>query len=117
MAAALDVTLPDGSRQTSDAILQPWLDRAKQARKARRPLEAQWMTNQAFAAGRQWAVYMPREHRVLDDPRRKQYGRSMQVSDVLTQYVWTAIGKLAADDFRPQLLFERSDEEAEMYAE
>lgn len=115
-AASLEVTLPDGSRRSGDAILTPWTDRAKAARKARRPYEGQWMTNQAFAAGKQWAVYQPRQHRVLEDPKRKRQGRSMQTANMLTQYLWTAIGKLAADDFRPELLFTRADEEAETYA-
>lgn len=116
-ASTLEVTLPDGSRRTGDALLSPWTDRATQARKARRPYEAQWMTNQAFAAGKQWVVYQPREHRVLEDPKRKRQGRSMQTADVLTQYLWTAIGKLAADDFRPQLLFTNDNRERELYAQ
>src|SRR3954470_16711794 len=112
-AAGLEVTLPDGTRRTGDRILAPWTERKDQARKARRPYEGQWMTSQAFAAGKQWAVYQPRQHRVLEDPKRKRQGRSMQTANMLTQYLWTAIGKLSADDFRPELLFQRADEEAE----
>lgn len=115
-AASLEVTLPDGSRRRGDAILEPWIDRGTQARKARRPYEGQWMTNQAFAANKQWAVYQPRQHRVLEDPKRKRQGRSMQTANMLTQYMWTAIGKLSADDFRPELLFTQDNEEAETYA-
>lgn len=117
--SALDVVLPDGSRRTSEALLSPWLKRAESGRKARKPLEGEWMMNAAFAAGNQWAVYLPKEHRVLaEDPRRKANKRSMQTADVLTQYVWTAIGKLAADDFRPQLLADYGAKElAERYAE
>lgn len=119
MASTLDVVLPDGSRRTSKQILEPWLKREESGRKARRPFERDWMMNAAFSQGHQWAVYSRREHRVLEeDPRRKAEGRSMETADVLTQYVWTAIGKLAADDFRPQLLAEYGSKElAERYAE
>jgi hypothetical protein len=115
-ASTLEVVLPDGTRKSGDALLQPWKDRADQARKARRPFEGQWMTSQAFAAGKQWVVYQPREHRVLEDPKRKRQGRSMQTANMLTQYLWTAIGKLAADDFRPQLLFTLRRTERRVYA-
>jgi hypothetical protein len=43
-------------------------------------------------------------------------GRSIQEADVLTQYLWTAIGKMAADDFRPELLTEHDDQEGDLYA-
>jgi hypothetical protein len=73
------------------------------------------MLNQAFAAGRSGSSIAARAPRPRG-PAPQGAGPVDAESDVLTQYLWTAIGKLAADDFRPEMLFSRGDEEAALFA-
>lgn len=103
--------LPVRSLTPREDLLRPWRERKDQAVRHRKRFEAQWMTSQHFAAGKQWVEYAPRRHRVLvpELPR----GRSRQTADVLTRYVWTVIGELAATEFRPQFLFSQNDVESE----
>ena len=113
-----EVTLPSGQKQDADDILGPWKKRRDAARRARRPFEQHWLENQAFAAGYQHVRFSPRDHRAIDiAPMLAARGRSDAKADVLTQYIWTAIGKFAKDDFRPQLLFQHDDAEGEDYGE
>jgi hypothetical protein len=99
-------------------LLGPWLKRASSPASARKPHEGDWMMNQAFAAGRSGPSTCPRASRPRRGPAPEGDGRSMQTADVLTQYVWTAIGKLAADDFRPQMLADYGSKElADRWAE
>jgi hypothetical protein len=92
-----------------DRTLQIWKRRRDAAAKHRRQFEGQWMQSQAFASGKQWVEYRPRVHRVLTAPLPE--GRTRQTSDVLSRYVWTVIGELAAADFRPQFLFSREQDD------
>jgi hypothetical protein len=92
-----------------DRTLQIWKRRRDTAAKHRRQFEGQWMQSQAFASGKQWVEYRPRVHRVLTAPLPE--GRTRQTSDVLSRYVWTVIGELAAADFRPQFLFSREQDD------
>jgi hypothetical protein len=113
--ASADVTRPDGSVTKSDAVLQPWVDFRDQARKDRRRYEFQWMVNQNFTAGKQWLRYSPRDHRMFE---RKVDGRGRQLltADTLGQHLATAVGKLSADDFRPNLLTYSDGPADEAYA-
>jgi hypothetical protein len=90
---------------------QTWWRRAQAARQHRRRFEKQWMESQMFAAGQQHAEYNTRTHRVLVPDETQT--RKKQTDDVLMQYVWTVIGALAADDFRPQFLATREGVEAD----
>jgi hypothetical protein len=114
-AAAQEVILESGQRQPADQLLERWVKRRDQARKNRRGYEKEWMESQHFAAGKQWLRYIPHSHRVLEKPRTE--GRAMRTVDVLGQYGATIIGKLASDDFRPNLLLLQDDREAELYAD
>lgn len=106
-----------GDRDYSHAeILDPFLKRKDAGLQDRKRYEIQWMTSQAFAAGKQWAAYLGgRDHRMILPPLKS--GRSRQTSDRLTQYVMTVIGQLGSDDFRPQMLFAHSDAQGEDYAD
>jgi hypothetical protein len=110
------VYLPDGSRQTADKVLREWKQRKDEALEGRAPFEAQWKLNEAFASGNQWLRIDEGggTKRVLEDVRQRlrAQGRSVLETDVLTQYLMTAVGKLAADDFRPELLAAREGEDA-----
>lgn len=92
-----------------------WRSRIQNALRDRKRYEPQWHINQAFAAGKQWLAWAPRERRLVVPPMPD--GRERYTADVLTQYVWTTAGKIMADDFRPQLLFRREDIESEEFAE
>lgn len=92
-----------------------WRARIQHALRDRKRYEPQWHINQAFAAGKQWLAWAPRERRLVIPPMPD--GRERYTADVLTQYLLTTKGKLMADDFRPNVLFRRDDIESEEYAE
>lgn len=92
-----------------------WRARIEHSMRDRRRFEPQWHINQAFAAGKQWLAWAPRERRLIIPPLPD--GRERYTADVLTQYIWTTMGKLMSDDFRPQILFRREDIESEEFAE
>src|SRR5262245_878334 len=102
------VDLPDGRRQTADVVLRDWKKRRDEALEARGPFEQQWKLNEAFAAGNQWlrTDETGRTRRALEDVRStlRAQGRSVLETDVLTQYLMSAMGKLAALDVRRELL-------------
>ena len=101
---------------TDDAgLASMWHSRISHGMRDRRRYEPQWHISQAFAAGKQWLAWAPRERRLVLPPMPD--GRERYTADVLTQYLWTAAGKIAADDFRPELLFRRDDIESEEFAE
>jgi len=92
-----------------------WRARIQHGMRDRKRYEPQWHINQAFAAGKQWLAWAPRERRLVIPPMPD--GRERYTADVLTQYIWTTMGKLMSDDFRPQILFRREDIESEEFAE
>lgn len=105
-----------GARLSTQSILEPWIERRDAAKKNRKQYERQWMVNMHFAAGKQWLKYSPRDHRVLEQ-KTDERGRPLVTADVLDQYCGTVLGKLAADDFRPELLLLHDDTESEMYGD
>ncbi len=104
-----------GKTMEVDKLLSPWQRRRDAAKRDRKRYEPQWMTSQHFAAGKQHVAYIPREHRMLLPMLAT--GRSRQTADVLNQYISTVVGKLAADDFRPQMLFAHDDAQGEDFAD
>jgi len=114
------VYLPDGSRQSPDKVLREWKKRRDESLEARGPFEQQWKLNEAFAAGNQWlrTDETGRSRRSLEDVRStlRSQGRSVLETDVLTQYLMTAMGKLAADDFRPELVTVTEGEDRKLAA-
>jgi hypothetical protein len=115
--SALDyVVFDDGNQTTVGGVLAPWTKRKDQAIQDRRRYERQWQVNMHMAAGNQHLKWSPRENRVLIQ-KADDRGRPLATADVLDQYANTVIGKLAADDFRPELLLLHDDAEAELYGD
>ena len=106
---------PSKTPSTPEGLASMWRARIQNGMRDRRRYEPQWHINQAFAAGKQWLAWAPRERRLVLPPLPD--GRERYTADVLTQYMWTAAGKIMADDFRPELLFRRDDLESEEFAE
>lgn len=96
----LSLTMSDHERD----ILRPWLTRKQEARDDRKQYEPQWRKNQAFAAGIQWLEWNPTSGEVRELSKDPVTKRLLDTVDVLGQYNKTAVGKLAAGDFRPELL-------------
>lgn len=110
-----EIALSDqGQLSAVGPLHQTWKKRKDSARRHRRQFERVWVESQYFAAGKQWLQYneLSRTWRTL-----KLAGQERQTHDVLLQNLWTVIGALAADDFRPQFLFEHDDEEGHGIAE
>jgi hypothetical protein len=80
-----------------------WIKRSTSARKHRRRYEKNWMEAQMFAAGQQWVEYNTRTHRTLVPDPNDGSGRK-RTHDVLMQFVWTVLGAVATDDFRPRMV-------------
>ena len=99
---------------SNDGLAALWQGRITHGLRDRRRYEPQWHQNQAFAAGKQWLQWSTRERRLILPAMPD--GRERYTADVLTQYMWTAMGKIMADDFRPELLFRRDDIESEEFA-
>lgn len=109
--SAIDFASARVSTLERDAGLQLWVKRATAARNHRRRFEKVWMESGLFAAGQQWVEYNTRTHRALvPDP---QTGRKKRSHDVLMQYVWTVMGAVAADDFRPLMVAGQDGQESE----
>lgn len=103
------MTVPDSvQRRRDQKLLDTWNKRREAAERDRKRYEPAWLTAQQFAAGRQWAAYVPREHRMLVPPLPA--GRSRHTADRLTQYVMTVVGKLSSNDFRGQFVQARQDQ-------
>lgn len=106
---------PKVAPTSPEGISSMWRARIQAGLRDRRRYEPQWHLNQAFAAGKQWLAWAPRERRLILPPMPD--GRERYTADVLTQYLETVSGKIMADDFRPNLLFRRDDLESEEFAE
>src|SRR5690242_20623367 len=108
MSSLDTVVFDDGSETQVGGVLAPWVRRKKQAIDDRKRYERQWQINQHMSAGNQHLKWSPRENRVLAQ-KTDDRGRPFATADVLDQYSNTVIGKLAADDFRPELLLLHDD--------
>tara|TARA_R110000824_G_scaffold8439_2_gene38342 strand:- start:24524 stop:26632 length:2109 start_codon:yes stop_codon:yes gene_type:complete len=96
--------------------IQKWRERLDDARADRRRKEPTWQQNAAFAGGKQWLEYIGRTERKLVLPKLPE-GRERQTVDAISQYIWTAIGELMADEFLLELLFRKNDVVTEALAD
>lgn len=71
--------------------------------------------NAAFAGGAQWLEWLGRTQRQLVLPKLPE-GRERQTVDAISQYIWTAIGELMADEFLMEMLFRKNDVQTAAYA-
>lgn len=87
-------------------------DKITQARAHRKPREATWASNLAFAAGKHDLVW-DRTDRKLVLPPELEGKTDLYVADVITEQRAAALGELQADDDRPELLLVQEGEDAE----
>lgn len=96
------------------AYMQVWRQRHANASRDRRRYEPIWQLCQSFIQNRQWVGWDYQERRIVDLPNADD--RERVTVNVLTQYLWTIVGKLTADDFRPDVTFRRGDVDSQAYA-
>ena len=100
-----------------ESVISEWAERRRRARNARRAYEPTWHMCQSFLSGRQWVEWSGeggRTGRVIDSPN--PHKRERHTVNMITQYVQTVMGKLYVEDLRPDILFRRTDVEAESIA-
>src|SRR6266536_5156526 len=97
----------------TDEIARPIRRRIADARASRKPLEATWQSNLAFAAGKWWLKWDRDQRRLVFPP--ELYDKELYATDVITEYVMTALGELGTEDDRPELLLRQDNEQAEEY--
>lgn len=100
-----------GKRYETKEVLGPWLERKDKAEKHREQFLPQVRINRKFAAGKQHLNVNTRSGRVIDV--RERNGIKLVTSDILSQYMLTVIGRMAANDYKPNFLPLQSDEIAE----
>ena len=110
--ATVTVT-PNGGRtakrETPEQMAAAWRERIHLSRVDRRRYEPTWLSNLAFAAGKQWLKWNDSARR-LEMPGELQ-DKELYTADVITEYRMTALGELGSDDDRPQLLLIRDGDE------
>lgn len=106
-----------GQPVSLDMLVKPVKDRIRQGREHKKQYEANWALNLAFAAGDYWSTWDSdlRTLRRLQDIDPRYRGRELASPDVITEYRTTALGELAADNDRPQLLLARDDQSSEEF--
>src|SRR3989304_7948605 len=102
-----------GELSAADDLTRPIRDNITQAREDRKPYEATWHANMAFAAGKYWLAWDREQRRLVEDP--DLHGKELYSADVITEYRMTALGELSSDDERPELLLRRDDQPSEDY--
>src|SRR6266487_4037642 len=95
-------------------ILQPMISRIEESERHREEFLPQVRVNRKFAAKKQHLDINPRDGRVLDARYRTISGVQVKMvtSDILGQYLLAAIGRLSANDFKPNFLSSQTDENA-----
>lgn len=95
-------------------ILTPWMNRKDSAERERDEFLPQIRINRKFAAGKQHLDINPRDGRVIDVRYRNVGGVNVKMltSNVLDQYLLTAIGRMASNDYLPNFLAATEDENA-----
>jgi hypothetical protein len=110
------LALQDGRNIISaEQLTKEIRDSIKQARDDRKPFEATWQSNLAFAAGKFWLKW-DINRRTLAFPT-ELFGRELYSTDIITEYRTTALGEFGSDDDRPELLLRRNDAPSEDFAE
>src|SRR4051812_2552904 len=89
-------------------------DRYAQAQLDRRRFEPVWQLCQSFLQNRQWVGWDYHDRRIVELPNPDD--RVRVTVNVLTQYLWTFLGKLTSDDLRPDITFRRDDAISRAYA-
>lgn len=95
-------------------IWHTWLTRLDEAEKEREQYLPQIKVNRKFAAGKQWLSVNEKDGRVLE--QRTRNGMKVVTSDVLTRYLQTTLGRMAATDYHPNFLVPQDNEVADNIA-
>lgn len=88
-----------------------WVKRKDSAEKDRQQYLTQIKVNRKFAANKQHLNVNKNDGRVFDVDRRN--GVKLVTADILTQYLQTAVGKMAANDYRPNFLVASDNEQGD----
>jgi len=99
------------TKREDQELLQKWLKRKREAEEDRKQYLPQIKVNRKFAAGKQHLSVNTKDGRVLDI--RERHGIKLVTSDILTQYLLTAVGRMASNDYRPTFLVSQDNELAE----
>lgn len=83
-------------------VLQEWVAFVEEAEEDRKQFLPQIRVNRKFAAGKQHLNVNTRDGRVIDVKERD--GIKLVTADILSQYVMTAVGRMAGNDVRPNFL-------------
>ena len=98
-------------------LLKEWEEKLQRSRGARRPYEGTWRLCEKYLAGKQWVALTDRGTRVIPLEEIDEWAdRTMITVNVLTRYVWTAVGKIVADDLCPQFTFLAESRQAQEYS-
>lgn len=102
-----------GKKVPADAAetLGKWEQRAKEAEADRKQYLPQVKVNRKFAAGKQHLKVNTTDGRVLDR-RVDDSGAKLVTADILSQYLLTAVGRLAGTDYKPTFIVSQENEYA-----
>lgn len=108
-----------GVMRSTDQVRAECRTRIEQARNARAPLEATWLSNLAFAAGQHWLVWDELagqlvERRKIDPAFRN---RDLFTANRIREYLNAQMGELSSGDDRPELTTEQQGDTAEQVAQ
>ena len=99
-----------GKTYTISDVLIPWLNRKKNAEEEIKPYLTQIRVNRMFAAGKQHLQLNERDGRILE--RRTKNGVELLTSNFLDQYILTVIGRLSANDYKPNFHVAQDENDA-----
>lgn len=119
MRPPMQVRRANGQVVSEESVLNIWTDRRSQAKRDRARYEPDWYLCQSYVANKQWVGWSAKRGgrvlSLLDDPREKD--REHHTENVLTSYLWTAVGQLVTGDtFLPPVQFRNKDIRSEQYA-
>lgn len=111
--------LPPESRsekvEEEQETLSDWVKYVKEAEEHRKDFLTQIKINRKFAAGKQHMNVNTRDGRVVDV--RERNGIKLVTADILTQFINTAVGRMSANDVRPNFIAATDDEYASQVTE
>ncbi len=104
-----------GKSYTAKDFLNPWLNRKEQAEKEMKTYLPQIRVNRMFAAGKQHLDLNKRDGRVIEV--RTRNGIELITSNLLDQYLMTAMGRMSSNDYKATFLVAQDNEQAEEIAQ
>lgn len=107
----MSMTLPETA--DSERTQRVWRQRTQDAEQDRKRFEPTWHEALAFAAGKQWLMWDRTERRMIMPRDLRPLASDLYTADRIGEYRMTALGEMAADSDRPELLLVRDDEWSE----